>query len=259
MPQSPSEQALTPDRIRANFFSKLKQPLVCEDIFDTLTDTVFFVKDHLGRYVVVNQTLVDRLGVKSKQELIGRTVLQVFPESLAENFAAMDKEVLLEGKLVNDRLQLHLFRNRRPGWSLLHRHPVYSENDKIIGLIGMAKDLHAPNESAEDYKVLAKVIDHIQQNYNKPLKVPELAQMAGMSPYQFDQRVRKIFYLSPGQFLNKTRIDHACYMLTNTDAPISDVAFDCGYADQSAFTRQFRQTTGMTPRVYRQEHEHHGR
>ncbi|QQL45301.1 AraC family transcriptional regulator [Sulfuriroseicoccus oceanibius] len=248
---------MTPATIQAEFFSKLRQPLVCEEIFDTLTDTVFFVKDALGRYVVVNQTLADRLGVENKDDLIGLTVLQLFPKSLGEGFANEDRLVLTKGEHITDRLTKHLYRNHREGWSLLQRRPIYSDDDKIIGLIGLAKDLHAPNESGEDFRALSEVISHVQANFSSALKVPELARMAGLSSYQFDQRIRKIFQLSPSQFINKTRVDHACYLLTNSEQSIADIASSCGYADQSAFTRQFRQTTGLTPRAYRQDHEHH--
>jgi AraC-like DNA-binding protein len=39
--------------------------------------------------------------------------------------------------------------------------------------------------------------------------------------------------------------------LRETDDPIAAVALDCGYSDQSAFTRQFRQTVGLSPSEYR--------
>ncbi len=40
-------------------------------------------------------------------------------------------------------------------------------------------------------------------------------------------------------------------MLTESRKAIIDIAFDCGYGDQSAFTRQFKTTVGMAPGAYR--------
>jgi AraC-like DNA-binding protein len=42
-------------------------------------------------------------------------------------------------------------------------------------------------------------------------------------------------------------------MLTESDAPLVEVAAACGYSEQSAFTRQFKATVGMPPGVYRKE------
>jgi len=59
--------------------------------------------------------------------------------------------------------------------------------------------------------------------------------------YRFEQRIRKIFHLTAGQLLQKTRMEAAVGRLRESDESIASVALDCGYSDQSAFTRQFRQ------------------
>ena len=60
-----------------------------------------------------------------------------------------------------------------------------------------------------------------------------------------------MFGLSAGQYLTRLRIDRACGRLRHSDAPISQIALDCGYADQTAFTRQFRKVVGLSPCAYR--------
>ena len=72
----------SPSDIRSAFLRRLDRPLVAERLFDKVQDTTFFVKDHLGRYVCANQTLADRCGFDSKEELIGKTVTDVYPELL---------------------------------------------------------------------------------------------------------------------------------------------------------------------------------
>ena len=79
-----------------------------------------------------------------------------------------------------------------------------------------------------------------------------LAHRAGLSQAQFDRRMKKIFQLSAGQYVIKTRIDHATRLLGSTRLPIADIAQQAGFSDQSAFSRQFRHVTGFTPRQYRQ-------
>ena len=80
---------------------------VLEDLFDHVPDTAFFVKDRQGRYIAVNQSLVLRVGLQDKTELLGRTVTEIFPAGLAEQYRVQDAEVLNQGKPVIDRLELH--------------------------------------------------------------------------------------------------------------------------------------------------------
>jgi AraC-like DNA-binding protein len=53
------------------------------------------------------------------------------------------------------------------------------------------------------------------------------------------------------QFMVRMRIQSACKLLTESDLPLAVIADKLGFCDQSAFTRQFRQTMGMTPRRFK--------
>jgi AraC-like DNA-binding protein len=77
--------------------------------------------------------------------------------------------------------------------------------------------------------------------------------MAGLSVYQFDQRIRSLFHVTAGQYIVKVRIDAACKRLTTTDEAIAQIALSCGYSDQSAFSRQFKQAVGISPLAYRRK------
>ena len=83
--------------------------------------------------------------------------------------------------------------------------------------------------------------------------LPALAEMAGLSVYQFDQRIRSLFHVTAGQYLVKVRIDAACKRLTGTQEAIAQIALACGYSDQSAFSRQFKQAVGISPMAYRKK------
>jgi AraC-like DNA-binding protein len=99
---------------------------------------------------------------------------------------------------------------------------------------------------------LSSVLGWVDDHLDAPLRIPDLAARAGLSVFQFDQRIRALFGLSAGQYLTRARIEFACDRLRRTDAAISLVALECGYADQAAFTRQFHKSVGLTPRAYRE-------
>jgi AraC-like DNA-binding protein len=98
---------------------------------------------------------------------------------------------------------------------------------------------------------LSATLAYVHDHLDFPLRVPDLAARARLSAFRFDQRVRALFGLSAKQYLMRARIELACNRLRQTEAPISLVAQECGFADQAAFTRQFHKSAGLTPKAYR--------
>ncbi len=222
-----------------------------EALFDCLSDLVFFVKNRRGEYVVVNQTLVERCGRREKAELIGRRVDELFPGPLAAGYRAQDELVFQHGAAIGNQLEIHFYVSGERGWCLTNKLPLRDKSGNVIGLVGISKDLQAANDRGHDYASVARAVKHIQANFGAPLRVGELAELAELSPYQFEQRIRRIFHLTAGQFIQKIRMENAMRLLRESKMAIAQIALECGYSDQSAFTRQFRQTTGMTPSDYR--------
>lgn len=232
-------------------FDQLTEPFTGEALFDQMTDLVYFIKDSEGRYVVVNQSLVDRCGFREKRDLIGCTADQIYPGTLGQSYRAQDEELLRTGKPILNHLELQLYPSRGRGWCLTNKIPLKGRDHQVIGLVGISKDLHAPLEKSEDYAPIAQAIQYVQTHYGESFTMADLAAMARLSPYQFEQRIQKIFEITPRQFVQKVRMDAAVRRLHDTDDPIIEVALDCGYADQSAFSRQFKQTVGVSPAHYR--------
>jgi AraC-like DNA-binding protein len=222
-----------------------------EALFDGLPDLVFFVKNQRGEYTVVNQTLVERLRKREKRELIGRRVDEVFPAPLGRSYRAQDEEVLGGGGAIRDRLELHFYPGGRRGWCVTQKLPLRGRDGAIAGLYGFSRDLQAANERGADFSQVADAVRAIQTRYDEPLRVRELARRAGLSEYQFDQRMRRIFRITAGQLIQKVRMEAALQRLRESDASVAEIAAACGYADQSAFTRAFRQTVGYSPSEYR--------
>jgi len=235
----------------ADVFSALATPFTGEALFDCLRDVVFFVKNRRGEYAVVNRTLVDRCGRTDKRELLGRRVDEVFPPPLGRSYRAQDEQVLRAGAPIRDRLELHFYPAGGRGWCLTNKLPLAGRDGRIVGLVGFSRDLQTANDRGEDFAQVAEAVRRIQTQYGDALGVADLARGAGLSVYQFEQRMRRIFQLTAGQVIQKVRMEAALRLLRETDAPIASVAQECGYSDQSAFTRKFHQTMGLSPSEYR--------
>jgi len=233
------------------FLDALGRPFLGDELFDRVADTVFFIKDREARYVAVNDTLARRCKVKGKADLIGRTAREVFPAPLGQRFDDQDRRVLRDGLSIAGRLELHLYPDGGQGWCLTWKEPLADRRGRIVGLAGISRDAPDMAGARPDAAALSATLAFVDDHLDAALRIPDLAARAGLSAFQFDQRIRALFGLSAGQYLTRARIERACASLRRSDAPISLVAQECGYADQAAFTRQFRKSVGLTPRAYR--------
>lgn len=220
-----------------------------ELLFDALPDVVFFVKDDSGHYTHANWTLVRRLGLKKREQVIGASVDTLFPSSLGGSYAAQDRRVLA-GETIENQLEVHIFPSRTPGWCLTCKRPL-SDNGRVVGLIGISRDLGQPDGRHPTYDRLRRVLDYLQAHYANTLRVQKLAELVDLSVAQLERHFRRVFQLTPQQWLTKLRIEAAMSLLQK-ESSIAEVGLACGFADQSAFARQFRSTVGMSPRDYRQ-------
>ncbi|RDS83928.1 AraC family transcriptional regulator [Dyella monticola] len=219
-----------------------------ESLFDALPDVVFFVKDTAGRYTHANLTLVRRLGLKQRSDIIGKSVTELFPAAMGGSYAAQDRRVVT-GEVIENQLEVHIFANRAPGWCLTCKRPLVSRG-KIRGVIGISRDLGLPDGKHPVYDRLKRVLAYMQENYAEAIRVQALAEQAGLSIAQLERHFRRVFQLTPQQVLTKLRIEAAMRLL-RTDQTVASISMACGFIDQSAFARQFKATVGMPPRVYR--------
>lgn len=235
----------------ATVLAQLQQPFTGEALFDFLQDVVFFFKDTSGRYVVVNQTLVERCGLQNKQQLIGFTASEVFGLPMGQGYEDQDYSVVKSGQPITRQLELHVYPSRKIGWCLTSKLPLFNNQGHIIGLTGISQDLLLPDITSAEYNQIVSAVNYAQSHIAEAPTASTLASAAAMSLYRLDRRMQRVFGLTTGQWLLKLRLDTARQQLLNTDLPIAEIALNVGYSDQGAFTRQFRRTTGLTPSQFR--------
>ena len=226
-------------------------PVLLEQLFDQTPDVAFFIKDSAGRYLVVNQSIVERHGLQRKAQLIGRRPCDVCPGDFGRIPSAQDVAVLRTGRPLLDHLELHWYAPHKPGWCLTTKLPMRDANGNIVGLIGISRDVRAPIAPGDIPVEFAAALDHFENNLSASTTPSALAQRARMAPPRFARLMKRFFGLTPSQFIAKTRIAAASRMLRERDETVADIAIACGFYDHSAFTRTFRAMTGVTPTQFR--------
>ncbi len=107
----------------------------------------------------------------------------------------------------------------------------------------------------DDEKVLMikQILQYIQGNYAQNLTLSGLAQRFHMSEGQFCRFFKSQIRMTAIEYLNYYRIGVACDCLKEGNAPISDIALECGYNNISYFNRTFRRYMHCTPGEYREK------
>lgn len=116
------------------------------------------------------------------------------------------------------------------------------------------RDAEAP-QNRKDYKrikQLKSVLELIESAYATNLSLEEMASAAHMSPKYFCRFFAEMTHLRPMDYLNRHRIEHACYALSSTDSSVTEIAYNCGFNDLSYFIKTFKKYKGVTPGKYQQ-------
>jgi PAS domain S-box-containing protein len=93
-----------------------------------------------------------------------------------------------------------------------------------------------------------RILRLIEERLPEKISVKEMAREAGLSESHFSRTFKRITGETPHQFALRVRLERASAALARSSVTsIADVATECGFFDQSHFTREFRKKFGMTP------------
>jgi AraC-like DNA-binding protein len=224
-------------------------------LFDLAPDIAFFVKDVAGTYVAVNESLLARHGLKHAGDAIGKRPRDICPGDFGRIPTEQDQRVLRTGKPIINHLELQWHRPNEPVWCLTSKLPLRNDDGRLIGLFGFSRDVRASLESDAIPDALAAALTEFEQDVSRAVSPATLAARSGLPTARLARLTRKLFGLTPSQLIAKTRITAASRLLQDTTKTVAEIANDCGYFDQSAFTRAFRTTTGLTPNEYRRREQ----
>jgi AraC family transcriptional regulator len=98
---------------------------------------------------------------------------------------------------------------------------------------------------------LNRVREVVCDRYRENLTLGELASEAGVHPVHLARAFRTRYSCSIGDYIRRLRIEAACNSLARSATPISAIAMETGFSDQSHLTRTFKQYMGVAPLEYR--------
>jgi len=220
-------------------------------LFDHLKDALFFAKDREGHLLAANQALLDHYGYRDEASFVGITDFELLPHSLAVKFRRDDLQVMATGRPLVDLVEIFVNRHGIPGWFLTTKLPMRDREGAIIGVMGIIQPYSNLRANLPEDLDISRALNHIQEHFTEELPVTRLAECAGLSVRQFERRFRKHLKTTPQAFIIKMRVFRACDELRESNKSLGELALECGFYDQSSFSRLFRKQMGTTPLEYR--------
>jgi AraC-like DNA-binding protein len=101
-----------------------------------------------------------------------------------------------------------------------------------------------------DFYRFNKIHEHIILNFNKPIKLEDVASTVNISPTAFCRYFKKHTGKTFLSFLNEMRIGHACKLMVEGKIPISMASMESGFNNLSHFNDQFKRVMKLTPTEY---------
>lgn len=99
---------------------------------------------------------------------------------------------------------------------------------------------------------LHRTLDYIESHLEQNIKLADIANLLGMSQYYFCRLFRQSMGLSPYKYVTQQRVERAKRFLQQPQKiPIAAIALECGFSNQSALSKHFRNIIGTTPNAYR--------
>jgi AraC-like DNA-binding protein len=220
-------------------------------LFEVIPGAHFFAKNRKGELMFASRNSLAHGPKADEAEVIGLTDFDLNPADMARSYVRDDARIYATGRPLLNHVELWFDSLGMPGWFVVNKMPIRSRAGKIIGVMGFSQNYEGRAKTLQPLQGISKAVSHIRQHFHREIALGELARVAALSPRQLQRKFKAAFGVGPQQFLIKTRLLAGCHALRESQQTMAEIAYACGFSDQSAFARHFRLHIGMTPGQFR--------
>jgi AraC-like DNA-binding protein len=101
--------------------------------------------------------------------------------------------------------------------------------------------------SAGDTRRISKAVEQLRENFDRPLRIDDIARELGMSVSGFHHHFKSVTAMSPLQFQKQIRLQEARRLMLGEDLDAASAGFRVGYEDPSYFSREYKKLFGAPP------------
>jgi PAS domain S-box-containing protein len=150
-------------------------------LINTLPDRVY-AKDVLGQFTLNNAAHLRALGAKSQQDALGKTDAAFRPPAFAAQCFADDMQVLGTGEPIVNREELSVNPDGTHSYVLVTKVPLYDRNARIVGLVGISRDITARKRAEESLRLTNR---QLEETTREARRLAEEAAQASVAKSEF--------------------------------------------------------------------------
>jgi AraC family transcriptional regulator len=96
-----------------------------------------------------------------------------------------------------------------------------------------------------------KVRDFLNDQHHEEVSLCQISKVAGVHPVTVSKYFPKYVGCTMGEYMRKLKVETALHLIKASNASLTSIAYECGFFDQSRFTRSFKHYIGILPKKYR--------
>lgn len=180
-----------------------------------------------------------------------QSIIKIFPSKCVN--LELDSHFLHQYEITENLLNLAVTKNLDVRFLMLKIHSELMMDDawtnssvKIL-LLSM---LHETKTSSSRKKPqwITNLHQLLNDNWAENLSLDDLASTINIHPVTISKNFTRYFFCTFGEYMRKMRVNRSIILIKNTNLSLTEIAFQCGFADQSHFIRNFKKLTGFLPK-----------
>lgn len=183
-----------------------------------------------------------------------QSIIKVFPSKCVN--LELEEDFLNKYEITENILNVAVTKNLDVRFLMLKIHSELMIDDnftnssiKILLLSMLNQTKNSTNRKTPDW------IDNLHQllndNWSETPSLDDLAKTIKVHPVTISKYFTRHFSCTLGEYMRKVKINKSISLIKNTKLPLTEIAFQCGFADQSHFIRNFKKLTGFLPKTFR--------
>lgn len=117
-----------------------KERILLRTLIDSVPDEIY-IKDNDCRLILANKNVIKSFGMKEIKEILGKSDFDILPHKIAKKNYTDEINILSTGESLINKEEMVIYSNGKKSWKSVTKVPLRDNNDKIIGLVGINRDI----------------------------------------------------------------------------------------------------------------------
>lgn len=193
-----------------------------------------------------------------KRDFFEKTIMDVYASKLPWILKNND----IHSVMVNSTASLEYLHQRILQKLIQGKYNSLQVDEMVIGLLEKVMTVLGVAETPENIPdklkrnhlgTMESARNYILSHFRENISLQQLAMHCCVSPFHFSRIFKTVIKTSPHQYLNSVRLTHARVLLMESNLPVSDIAYDCGFNSPEHFVTAFKQFHKVKPSEIRPE------